>query len=84
MISQFVKLIVDRAVGHNGFNFNAASNDECFKLNQVGLWGAETGDVMGNGESYDGDGVGTNTSAEENHPYSARRQNNFGSLVHFH
>eukprot|EP00960_Hanusia_phi_P057706 763633-Hanusia_phi.AAC.3 len=66
-VVQFVKLIVDRAVGHNGLNFNAASNDS-FKLNQVGLWGAETGDVFGNGESYDGDGVGTNISAEEHHP----------------
>jgi len=35
---------------------------------QVGLWGAESGDEMGNGESYDGDGVGVNTSAEANHP----------------
>jgi len=52
---------------------------------QVGLWGAETGDEMGSGETYDGDGIGTNISAEENHPYAARapRQRNFGS-VHFH
>jgi hypothetical protein len=34
----------------------------------VGLWGAETGDEMGSGETYDGDGVGTNISAEANHP----------------
>ena len=37
-------------------------------LFQVGLWGAETGDEMGSGETYDGDGVGTNISAEANHP----------------
>ena len=51
----------------------------------MGLWGAETGDEMGSGETYDGDGIGTNISADENHPYAARapRQRNFG-VVHFH
>jgi len=82
----FTSLILDRAVPFHGTAFNAAHNDSAFMgLNQVGLWGAETGDEMGNGESYDGDGIGTNISAEEHHPYSAvaSRQRNFGA-VHFH
>lgn len=29
---------------------------------QVGLWGAETGDEMGSGETYDGDGIGEELS----------------------
>ena len=58
---------------------------DCALALQVGLWGAETGDQYGNGESYDGDGIGVNTDAIAHHPYSAvaSRQNNFGT-VHFH
>eukprot|EP00277_Geminigera_cryophila_P011540 CAMPEP_0179456488 /NCGR_PEP_ID=MMETSP0799-20121207/40318_1 /TAXON_ID=46947 /ORGANISM="Geminigera cryophila, Strain CCMP2564" /LENGTH=102 /DNA_ID=CAMNT_0021256349 /DNA_START=365 /DNA_END=674 /DNA_ORIENTATION=- len=83
----FSALILDRAVPR-GTAFNAAHNDAASKLmglNQVGLWGAESGDEMGNGESYDGDGVGVNTSAEANHPYAAvaPRQRSFGA-VQFH
>jgi hypothetical protein len=35
---------------------------------QVGLWGAESGDEYGNGETYDGDGIGINRHSVEDHP----------------
>jgi len=51
---QLTKLVFDRAVGH-----------KVTSLNQVGLWGPESGEDYGTaGESFDGDGAGPNHESE--------------------
>ncbi|EKX51717.1 hypothetical protein GUITHDRAFT_102322 [Guillardia theta CCMP2712] len=40
------------------------------KLNQTYPWGTDSGDAFGDGEGFDGDGVGNNVSDQENYPYN--------------
>eukprot|EP00286_Rhodomonas_abbreviata_P015911 CAMPEP_0181343814 /NCGR_PEP_ID=MMETSP1101-20121128/31809_1 /TAXON_ID=46948 /ORGANISM="Rhodomonas abbreviata, Strain Caron Lab Isolate" /LENGTH=68 /DNA_ID=CAMNT_0023455513 /DNA_START=358 /DNA_END=564 /DNA_ORIENTATION=+ len=64
-------LVFDRAVGN--------------QLTQTFPWGTSSGEDYGTaGEGFDGDGTGPNKPYEANHPYSAVRQRNYGSLSSFH
>eukprot|EP00291_Cryptomonas_curvata_P017693 CAMPEP_0172170150 /NCGR_PEP_ID=MMETSP1050-20130122/11103_1 /TAXON_ID=233186 /ORGANISM="Cryptomonas curvata, Strain CCAP979/52" /LENGTH=72 /DNA_ID=CAMNT_0012841291 /DNA_START=263 /DNA_END=481 /DNA_ORIENTATION=+ len=54
------------------------------QLTQAYPWGASSGNDYGDaGGTFDGDGTGPNLTADDNHPYSARREYGFGSLAAF-
>mmetsp|Transcript_27352 Transcript_27352/g.63538 ORF Transcript_27352/g.63538 Transcript_27352/m.63538 type:complete len:84 (-) Transcript_27352:306-557(-) len=76
---------LDRAVGRvDPFTGQFAAVKGAPMLTQAAPWGHDSGASYGSGgDSFDGDGAGPNTPAEQNHPYEAR-QRNFGSLAHFH